>query len=110
MEQKIIEKLRKIKKEYEIANEQLQDSSSLSDVSKITLLNKQIKKYELRVLLLNRWDFLKSEIKDAEIMLASETDPELIQISKETINESKMELIKLEEKILKIMILMMKKM
>ncbi len=97
MEKALLDKLDSIQKEYDEITSKLQDPEVLSDIKQVTTLTKQEKKLSGKVELYNNWKKYKNDSNDAEAMIASESDPEMISMLKETISNSKKEIEKIEE-------------
>ncbi len=102
MEKQIHEKLIQIKKEYDEANEQLMNSEVLSDVKKVTSINKLIKKHQPKVDMFNTWNTLNDDIQAAEELM--EMDPDSAAEFKEMISANKKEIEKIEDEIKEVMV------
>lgn len=102
MEKVILDKLIQISKEYSEANEQLMDSEILSNVKKVTSLNKLIKKHQEKIELYNKWNTLNEDIKAAEELM--QLEPSSADEFKAMISENKKEIEKLEEILKEVMV------
>ncbi len=102
MEKQVIEKLIQLKKEYSEAEEQLLDPEVISNVSKVTSLNKIIKKNENKISLFNEWETLNNDIIAAEELI--QIDPESTLEFKKLISNNKKEIELIEEKIIEAMV------
>lgn len=104
MEKQIHDKLIQIKDEYTSAQEQLMDADVISDVKKMTSLNKLIKRHETKVKMFNQWESLNNDIKTAEELMALDDDPELTKEFKTMISDNKKEIEAIESKIIEVMV------
>ncbi len=102
MEKVILDKLIQIKKEYSEANEQLMDSEVLSDVKKVTALNKLIKKHQEKVNLFDKWNTLTEDIQAAEELM--QLEPSSADEFKAMISENKKEIESIESVIKEVMV------
>lgn len=104
MEKQILDKLIEIKKQYEEANLDLQDNNILSNIKKVTSLNKFIKKNYPKVILFDKWTTLNNDISDAEQILKEETELMMVEELKKTITSSKKQIEEIEIKLKEIMV------
>ncbi|NQX83325.1 MAG: peptide chain release factor 1 [Mycoplasmataceae bacterium] len=104
MKKQIFEKLKQVKIEYTNAQNELENPDIHSDVKKVTLLNKIIKKHQIKVEMLNKLELLNNDILAAENLIKLDDDLELISEFKKMIFDNKKEIEKIEKKIIEIMI------
>ncbi len=104
MEQHLLNKLEAAKKDYSEAQEKLMDSEVLSDVKQVTLLNKQIKRNQLKVDLYDKYISLNDDIKAAEELINISDDQDTIKDFSELIANNKKEIDILEQKIIESLI------
>ena len=99
-----IEKLKSIKEKYVALSEQIVKPEIIADNKEWTRLVKEHSQIEPVVTAYDKYVKTESDIEGAKAMLASERDPEMLELSKEEFEEKKAELEKIAEE-LKILLL-----
>lgn len=95
----MFEKLQKIVEEFDQINAELMNPEISSEPKKYVELSKRRAALESKVQLAKRYEQCQKTIQNSEEMIASETDPELLEMAKEEIKQAKEEKEKLEEEI-----------
>lgn len=90
-------------RQYNDLKDQMLDPSVVSDVKKLTEVNKKFSDLKEVAELAIRFETLASTTKESEEMLANETDPEMLAMAKEDIEASKEESEKLRAEISRLM-------
>ena len=99
-----IEKLKSIKEKYVALSEQIVKPEIIADNKEWTRLVKEHSQIEPVVTAYDKYVKTESDIEGAKAMLASERDPEMLELAKEEFEEKKAELEKIAEE-LKILLL-----
>lgn len=99
-----IEKLKSIKQKYVALSEQIVKPEIIADNKEWTRLVKEHSQIEPVVTAYDKYVKTESDIEGAKAMLASERDPEMLELAKEEFEEKKAELEKIAEE-LKILLL-----
>ena len=93
----MLDKLLKIKEEYEELNKQMSDPDVVSDHIKYQGLARKESHLRSIIELINKYENCLKTIKDSESMLGTEKDPELLALAKEELSEAKEGKVSLEE-------------
>lgn len=95
----MLEKLLKIKGEYDEIAKKMADPNAMSDPKTYRDLARHEARLRALIELINQYEAVLKNIQDSEEMLHSETDEELLQMAKEELNENKKMKDKLEEEL-----------
>lgn len=95
----MLEKLLKIKGEYGEISKKLADPAAVTDQKSYRELARKEKHLRTVVELIERYENVVKRIAEAEELLVTEKDPEMLEMAKEELNESKKSRDELEEKL-----------
>ena len=95
----MIEKVQQVLKEFEAIEKELADPAVYSDQKKVTKLSRKRKSLEQKAMLAREYFKLWQQKSEAEEMLKTEKDIEILKLAKTELEEAKEQLPKLEEKL-----------
>lgn len=92
----MLDKLLRIKGEYDEINKKLSDPAYASDPKQVRDLSKKEKQLRSIVELIDKYERCLTSTKDSEAMLETEKDPEMIEMVKAELAQSKLDRVTLE--------------
>jgi peptide chain release factor 1 len=98
-ENKLFDKLKGIKIKFEETGQKIADPNVIADMKKFITLNREYRELEPIVTATARYENIFAGIESAKEMLATEKDPEMLELARNEIDELSSQIPKIEEEI-----------